>query len=145
MVVGKADQATRQRATEHSTIPLHWTGLVQPDEIPAIDRSAHLFFAADIHPACPNAVIEALACGLPVVGFDTGALNELVPSGAGKIVPYGADPWNLEQPDFDGLADAALDVLVNQESYRQEARSHAETNLSLDGMIDGYLGALGWS
>jgi glycosyltransferase involved in cell wall biosynthesis len=144
MIVGRADELTRKKAAERSSVPLHWTGLVKPDEIPAIDRSAHLFFAADIHPACPNAVIEALACGLPIIGFDTGALKELVPASAGKIVPYGGDPWNLEQPDFGSLADAALEVLSDQESYQKQARSHAENSLGLEQMIDGYLNALGW-
>ena len=69
--------------------------------IPPIDRSAHLLYSADVNPACPNSVIEALACGLPVLAFDTGALPELVPtSRAGCIVPYGGDPWRLDPPDM---------------------------------------------
>ncbi len=46
-------------------VELHWLGRVPPETVPELDRSAHLLFAADLHPACPNSVLEALACGLP--------------------------------------------------------------------------------
>ena len=143
MIVGKADEQTQSETSRRSGIPLRWIGLVPREGIPVLDRSAHLFFAADIHPACPNAVIEALACGLPVVGFDTGALKELVVEGTGEIVAYGSDPWKLEEPDFAALADAAVAAVSDQVGYRSRARAHAEKNLGLAKMTDGYLHALG--
>jgi glycosyltransferase involved in cell wall biosynthesis len=144
MIVGKVDERTKLDASRRSRVPLRWVGIVPREQIPALDRSAHLFFAADIHPACPNAVIEALACGLPVVAFDTGALKELVVEGAGQIVAYGGDPWMLEKPDIGALADAAVDVVAEQSGYRSRARAHAEKNLGLKKMADGYLEAFDW-
>ena len=143
MVVGKADEQTRLNADQGARIPIVWEGLVPRGDLPERDRSAHLFFAADIHPACPNAVIEALACGLPVVGFDTGALKELVVESGGAIVPYGSDPWKLETPDFSALATAAAIVVKDQASYRKEARAHAEAALGLEHMVESYLAAMG--
>jgi glycosyltransferase involved in cell wall biosynthesis len=144
MVVGSVEESTRREAAERTTLRLNWVGRVPGEQIPTLDRSAHLFFAADIHPACPNAVIEALACGLPVVAFDTGALGELVLEGSGQLVAYGGDPWKLERPDFDSLAQAAVAVVRDQPGYRARARAHAEHRLGLDSMIDAYLDALGW-
>jgi glycosyltransferase involved in cell wall biosynthesis len=144
MIVGSAQEHTRREATERTALQLNWAGRVPGELIPAIDRSAHIFFAADIHPACPNAVIEALACGLPVVAFETGALSELVVEGSGQLVAYGGDPWKLERPDFEALARAAAVVVRDQSGYRARARTHAENNLGLDRMIEGYLSALGW-
>ncbi len=144
MVVGDASDEVIHAAQGRSLVPIHWTGSVPRERIPEIDRSAHLLFAADIHPACPNAVIEALACGLPVVGFDTGALGEIVDQESGRIVAYGADPWNLEAPDFEGLALAARTVLSDLESFRSGARRRAEDKFGLDRMVDGYLEAIGW-
>ncbi len=121
---------------------LTWTGLVPADRIPEIDRSAHLLYSADVNPACPNSVIEALACGLPVVAFDTGALPELVTAACGRIIPYGGDPWRLERPDIDALADAAGQILNDLERYHRAARARAEAVFDLDVMVKAYLDIL---
>jgi len=110
--------------------------------VPALDRSAHVLFSADLNAACPNAVVEALACGLPVVAFDTGALPELIQNDAGRVVPYGSNYWNLEPPDIPALATAAAHILTNQEHYRAAARAHAAANFGLDAMVEQYLEAL---
>lgn len=144
MVVGDASKAAIDAARARSRVPIRWTGSVPMDRIAHLDRSAHLLFAADIHPACPNAVIEALACGLPVVGFDTGALKEIVDDGSGRIVPYGSNPWELERPDFEALALSAQEVLSDLETFRKGARSRAEEKFGLDTMVQGYLEAMGW-
>lgn len=122
--------------------PIHFMGQVAPDQIPEVDRSAHMLYSADIHAACPNAVVEALACGLPVAAFDTGALSELVTQDAGKIVPYGGDPWRLDPPDLGSLASAALEILEEQERFRPAARARAEAALGLDRMVEAYLEVL---
>lgn len=123
-------------------VSLTWAGVVPHEHIPALDRSAHLLYAADLNPACPNAVIEALACGTPVVAFDTGALPELVTGDAGRIVPYGGDPWRLERPDMPALVAAAAEILANQQSFREGARARAEKAFDLEQMVDQYLTVL---
>jgi glycosyltransferase involved in cell wall biosynthesis len=35
---------------------------------------------------CPNVVVEALACGLPVVAADVGGVHELVKQNCGRLV-----------------------------------------------------------
>ena len=106
------------------------------------DRSAHLLYSADLNAACPNSVIEALACGLPVVAFATGALPELVTGDSGRVVPYGGDPWKLDKPDIPALACAAAEILRNQEHFRKAARQRAEEAFGLDIMVDRYLDVL---
>ncbi len=142
MVVGRVSEAVRRAWDARAEVPLRWGGLVPRERIPEIDRSAHLLYSADLNAACPNAVIEALACGLPVVAFDTGALPELVPPQAGRVVPYGGDPWQLDPPDVDALAQAAAEVLRENPAFRHAARTHAETHFGLDKMVEGYLRAL---
>ena len=87
-------------------------------------------------------MIEALACGCPVVAYDTGALPELVTGDSGRLAAYGGDPWKLEPPDQAALVQATLPVLTEQDRFRQAARQRAESELSLDKMVDGYLQAL---
>jgi glycosyltransferase involved in cell wall biosynthesis len=137
-VVGLVPDHLKDRVTRATNIPLEWHGVVSRTDIPELDRSAHALFSADLNAACPNAVIEALACGLPVVSFDTGALKELVSAGSGRLTPYGGDVWRLDPPDVETLAAACVDVLKNNPQYRRIARSQAEKHFSLDRMVDSY-------
>jgi glycosyltransferase involved in cell wall biosynthesis len=139
MVVGRVSEHIQQAWKQNGSISVKFLGQVSGERIPEIDRSAHVLFAADINPACPNSVIEALACGLPVAGFDTGALSEIVTDPCGKIVPYGGNPWELDPPDIDGLARGVNIIINEQAGYRKAARMRAETEFGLDKMVEGYL------
>jgi glycosyltransferase involved in cell wall biosynthesis len=142
MCVGRIGDAQRLQAESRSRVPLRWGGSLPRERIPETDRSAHLLFSADLQAACPNSVIEALACGLPVVSFDTGALSELVQGDAGRIVPYGSDPWKIGPPDIAALASASVEVLRDPHRFRRAARARAESALGLDRMVDAYLKVL---
>jgi glycosyltransferase involved in cell wall biosynthesis len=149
MVVGrvasKVQAGWQQRAAAlgaGEALSIRWAGLLPRERIPETDRSAHLLYSSDVNAACPNSVIEALACGLPVVSFDTGALPELVTGDSGRIAPYGGDPWRLDPPDVPALAQMAEEVLRDQARFRQAARQRAEAAFGLDTMVDAYLAEL---
>ncbi|HNO30327.1 MAG TPA: glycosyltransferase family 4 protein [Anaerolineales bacterium] len=140
VVAGTVDEATQRNM--RSKVPVKFLGTVPRADIPKLTRSSHLMYCAEVSPPCPNSVIEALACGLPVIGFDSGALKELVSDDAGCIVPYGANPWKLETPAVDTLAASAGDVLEKQDSFRAAARKRAESEFGLDAMVESYLKVL---
>lgn len=113
-------------------------GRVPRTEIPAVFHNA-VYLPIEVHPPCPNSVIEALACGTPVIGYDTGALKELVPDSAGKIVAYGTNPWKLEVPDNAALFSAAEKVLNQWDEYSAGARKVAEEKYNINDLADKYL------
>ena len=119
-----------------------WRGVVSREQIAEMDRSAHLLFSADLNAACPNSVIEAMACGLPVVSYATGSLPELIEGDAGLAVPWGSNFWKLEPPNIETLTEAAMRILQEQSYFRKQARARAEAAFGLDRMVDGYLQAL---
>ena len=139
LIVGRVDGRRKAEVIANAKADIRFLGVVPRESIPAINRSADLYFSAEANPPCPNAVIEALACGAPVLGFDTGSLAELVPPSAGRTVPYGGDVWKLEPPDMPSLANAAQEILENQAAFSSGARQHAEKNLGLAMMVDQYL------
>lgn len=63
----------------------------------------------------PIAGIEAMAAGLPVVGFRMGGLPELV--------QHGHEGWLAEPGDVDGLAEGLRQVLTNDDLRAQMARA----------------------
>ena len=141
MVVGDVPTTLRGEIQAEG-VQIYWRGVVGRDEIPELDRSAHLLFSADLNAACPNAVIEALACGLPVVAFATGALPEMLRGDAGLTAPYGSDYWRLEPPDMARLADAAATVLADLPRYQRGARAQAEALFDIQQVADSYLDVL---
>jgi len=50
-------------------------------EVASYLKSHDVFIMASKYESCPNSVIEALACGLPVVYLDSGATSEIVKDG----------------------------------------------------------------
>ena len=116
-----------------------WLGVISHTDIPAIDRTAHLFFSGDINATCPNAALEAMACGLPVLAYDTGAMRELVPPDAGRVVPYGGNVWELVHPDDNALAQGAREILNGQEELSRQARLHAQAHFDIRDAAEKYL------
>jgi glycosyltransferase involved in cell wall biosynthesis len=138
VVAGDVPDDLRHKVNNYPDICVNWAGIVPQERIPFVDRSAHILFSSDLNAACPNSVIEAMACGLPVVGYATGSLPELILGNSGRVAPYGSNYWNLEKPDIDVLAQAAMQVVRGGEIYRREARKHAEENFGLDLMVEAY-------
>ena len=131
MAYGKELLESVPRVSLHGTSPR--------TEIAKAYHSGSIFLSMDINAACPNAVIEAMASGLPIVGFDTGALGELVSPDAGALVPYGGNPWKGDIPDCESLATAILDVLKRREIMADAARQKAKALFNIEDVVDRYL------
>jgi len=142
IVAGRISEQLKAAWSEGTEITLTWIGLIPGEQIPPLDRSAHFLFSSDINAACPNSVIEALACGTPVLGFNTGALPELVKHDSGVIIPYGGNPWALDEPDVQSLAEGGVEILTNLPKYQDGARARAMEAFGLDRLMEGYLRAL---
>src|SRR5262249_10193825 len=66
-------------------------------DAPAVFRRAHALLHTKVKDPCPSAVIEAMACGLPVVYPASGGTVELVGDDAGIGVPH-PDTWDRDEP-----------------------------------------------
>lgn len=88
-------------------------------------RSADIFVYPSYHEGMPMAVIEAMACALPIVATRVGGLPDLVQPGLnGCLVPAG-------QPDQ--LADAIRELIVNpQLRHAMQAASFRRAQESFD-------------
>ena len=139
VLVGQTPEKLRTGWEQRTKLWINWMGVVNRERIPEIDRSGHVLFSAELNAGCPNSVIEGLACGLPVIGFATGSLPELVVDGAGIVVPYGANHWKLKPPDIQSLAESVVEVFQHQSQYRSAARRRAEAAFDVNEMVEQYL------
>lgn len=89
-------------------------------------REAHAFIYSHLNPPCPNSVIEAISSGLPVVGFDSGSMSELLWYQRDLLAPVSNDVIQMYD-DFHpvAFADRIQKLLTDYPSYLSEARRRA--------------------
>jgi len=102
-----------------------FTGRYAQRDAPSVYRRAHVLLHPKVNDPCPNVVLEALACGLPVVHSESGGTPELVGE-AGMGV--GSDTtWERDVPPAPDLLAAAVEhVLGRLDELRIAARARAE-------------------
>jgi glycosyltransferase involved in cell wall biosynthesis len=105
-------------------------------DAPALIRRAHLLLHTKVKDPCPSAVIEGMACGLPVVYPASGGTVELVGDEAGIGVPH-PESWDRDEPPSpDALADATKRVLDDLPAYSAAARNRAVERFSLEPWLE---------
>ena len=71
-------------------------------------KGAHLFVSGSRWEGMPNAVLESLACGTPVIAFDC-------PGGISEIINDGKNGWLIKNGDIKGMADRIYTIFLNKE------------------------------
>ncbi|MDF1592856.1 MAG: glycosyltransferase family 4 protein [Desulfobacterales bacterium] len=94
-------------------------------------RKAHILLHTKYNDPCPSVVLEAMACGLPVVYSGSGGVPELVGPDAGIGIPAPADWDRLHPPDPDEMAEAVLQVMSSYKVYSEAARQRAVENFDV--------------
>ncbi|MEW6348459.1 MAG: glycosyltransferase family 4 protein [Thermodesulfobacteriota bacterium] len=98
-------------------------------EVRPILRRSWVFVMSSVREACPNAALEAMACGMPVVASRVGGLPELVQDGiTGRL---------FESRNPEALAEALADLLLDSEkriSMGERARERILEHHSLEQM-----------
>ena len=112
------------------------TGRYAQRDAPTLFRRAHLLLHTKVNDPCPTAVIEAMACGLPVVYAASGGTVELVGDDAGIGVPH-PDGWESDEPPSpEALADAVSKVVACLPAYAAAARQRAVERFALGPWLD---------
>jgi glycosyltransferase involved in cell wall biosynthesis len=112
-------------------------GVVENSKLPFYYRGASFYLFTDyVSPGCPNSVIEALACGTPVLGFSHNVLHEMITDRAGLLVQRGGDD------DIERLCRSGIEIVDDLPAYRSGARKLGEERYGLESMVDHYMETL---
>jgi glycosyltransferase involved in cell wall biosynthesis len=121
-----ADKIRSLRLTEH----VRRTAAYRQDDAPSLYQAAHILLHPKYKDPCPTVPIEAMACGVPVIGSASGGMPELVPPDAGVLIEV-PESWDQNHwPTPEAMADAIETIMRNWPEYRRAARAHAEKHFS---------------
>ena len=107
-------------------------------EAPSLFQRAHMLLHTKYNDPCPGLVVEAMACGLPVVYSDSGGVPELVGNQAGVGIPAELN-WEQDLPPApEQLAQAVLEIASNRTQYAEAARQRAVEKFDIKYWIKRY-------
>ncbi len=127
-IMGRIQDAAyfEQIQRQFSQAPIEYLGFLSTDKMQAILRRCRaLLVTSRWVEAFGNVLIEALACGVPVIAYDRG--------GPAEIVRDGQTGW-LVQPD--SVAGLITAIQTLSEIDRHACRQQAETEFSLEALGD---------
>lgn len=103
--------------TELLEIPfqVHYIGYVKgQEEIVIMYNAVDLYITPSLEDNLPNTVMEAMACGVPVVGFHTGGIPEMVDHNVNGYIAKYKDSADLMQGIYRTLFGTDIAVLSRQ-------------------------------
>lgn len=91
------------------SIPIQSLGTIsEDDKLALVYSAADVFVIPSKEDNLPNTILESMACGTPVIGFDIGGIGDLVKNDkTGYLVPL---------VSATGLAQAMLNTLIEEQS-----------------------------
>lgn len=104
---------------------VEYVGPYTQHEAASLIQGCSILLHTKYNDPCPRLVVEAMACGLPVVYSATGGVPELVGSEAGIGVPGPVDWEKDHPPDPEELAKAVLGVISIRKQLGSAARKRA--------------------
>jgi glycosyltransferase involved in cell wall biosynthesis len=146
LVVGEGglrDAATKRARELGIGGRVHWVGFRGRDEMPGLMNAADAFLLPSRFEGMPISVLEALACGLPVVACAVGEVPLVVRDGANGRVVDDRTPaalaqaleWVLERPraSFAAAARSAVQPFAPAETLRPYYEAHRELHRATGG------------
>ncbi len=100
-------------------------------EAPLLYASAQAYVTTKHQDPCPNAVLEALACGLPVLYSNTGGVPELVGSEAGVALNCDEDWERPQVPSASDIANGMLRIAERAGEMSGAARARAVSHFDI--------------
>jgi len=110
---------------------VEFVGFHNQVDAPIIYQNAHVLIHPKYNDPCPGTVIEALACGVPVVYSESGGVPELVGTEAGIGIPAECNWDTYIVPDPDAIAEGVLTIMSDYDRYSRLAREQAVQNFDL--------------
>lgn len=119
---------------------VQYLGKIPNSELPKYERSADVFLFTHLNPPCPNNIIEAMACGLPICGVADGAMTEITePNGNAMLLEIIGDAfWKKRDYNSQKFSKNINHILQERILFSEKSRALAVNRYSLENMITHY-------
>ena len=105
------DELNSQLQADNITANFHFAGLVPPSEVASCIAQADILWHLSLHEGLPRAVVQALAVGIPAIGF---ALD-----GTPEVITDGETGFLTAPEDTDAVAAGTEKLLADPEMRKQ--------------------------
>lgn len=141
VVAGSLDETSERKGREDIirlglADVVTFTGAYEQDDAPDIYRSADIYIMTKPNDPCPNTVLEALACGLPVIYSASGGVPELVGEEAGWPLPCEEDFETMVWPGRADLIGAMEQAASAWQEKADHARKRAVDRYAMEAWIE---------
>lgn len=115
---------------ERNQIKVNFLGRLPNSQVPALMNQYEVFILPSLYEGTPKVLLEAMACGLAVIGTDVVGIREIIKH---KVNGY------LCNTDSKSIHDS-IDIVMNDDVLRKQmgmnARQYVLENHSLDKIVD---------
>ena len=137
VIAGDGPQAEELQAKARALgVDTRFLGNVPHRRLPSLLNQCGLFVLPSHYEGHPKALLEAMACGLPVIGADVPGIREVIQHGENGYLA-GTSATELRDAIQEVLADESL-----MESMGRKARQDVEANFSLPRVVERELDVL---
>ena len=130
-IIGTGAQSVQlKEAAAHNRVSVNFMGNVPNHELPVILNRHELFVLPSLWEGMPKTLLEAMACGLPVIGTSVEGIKEVIKHGENGI---------LCNTDSGSIREAIMTVMEDEglrERLGKNARKAIEEGFSLEEMIE---------
>ena len=116
-------------------LPSYPLGYVSDEKkIASVYNSVDMFVLPSLEDNLPNTIMEAMACGVPCVGFNTGGIPEMIDHlHNGYVAQYKSSEdfangiyWTLTEPDYPSLSEQACRKAISHYSENVVAKKYID-------------------
>jgi len=131
VIVGDGKQRAELENLAHEyRVDVQFSGVIPHSELPEVINSCQVFILPSLYEGHPKVLIEAMACGIPVIGTNVPGIQELVLNGQTGM---------LCSPEIESIRETIKGLLANpriQEQLGENARSYVAENFSLQKVLE---------
>ncbi|MFC2044513.1 glycosyltransferase family 4 protein [Chloroflexota bacterium] len=129
-IIGSGPQlAQLKELARHNNVKVNFLGNIPNSELPAILNKYELFVLTSLWEGMPKTLLEAMACGLPVVGTNVDGIKEVIRDGDNGIL-CDTTAGSIRQAIIKAMNDRDL-----REKLGAGARNTIKQSFSLDKLL----------